>query len=62
MVNSQPSWSTGQWSVENTENDLNIAAGQQGVLRFNGEVDSLSVVREMTFSADTYLIREKFVW
>jgi len=59
VINSQPSWSTGQWSVENTENGLNIAAGQQGVLRFNGEVDSLRVVREMTFSADTYLIREK---
>ncbi|QCC86439.1 membrane protein insertase YidC [Desulfovibrio desulfuricans] len=59
VINSQPSWSTGQWSVENAENGLNIAAGQQAVLRFNGEVDNLRVVREMTFSADSYLIREK---
>lgn len=59
VVNSQPSWSTGQWSVEGNENGLNIGAGQQGVLRFDGEVDSLRVIREMTFSSDTYLIREK---
>ena len=59
VVNSQPSWSTGQWSVEGNENGLNIGAGQQGVLRFDGEVDNLRVIREMTFSSDTYLIREK---
>ena len=59
VINSQPSWSTGQWSVENAEKGLNVAAGQQAVLRFDGVVDNLRVVREMTFSGDTYLIREK---
>ena len=59
VINSQPSWSTGKWSVETDEAAVNVAAGQQGVLRFNGEVDNLRVVREMTFSANSYLIREK---
>lgn len=59
VINSQPSWSTGKWSVENDEKAVTVGAGQEGVLRFNGEVDNLRVVREMTFSANSYLIREK---
>lgn len=57
LINGLPSWSTGQWSFEG--DDLNLDAGAQGVLRFTGEVDGVRVVRELTFSADTYLIREK---
>lgn len=59
VINSQPSWSTGQWSMEAREQGLNLSAGQQGALRLTGEVDNLRVVRELTFSADSYLIREK---
>lgn len=59
VINSQPSWSTGQWSMETQEHGLNLTTGQQGTLRLTGEVDNLRVVRELTFSADAYLIREK---
>lgn len=57
LVNGQPSWSTGQWSFDG--GDLNLSEGQTGVLRFTGEVDGLRVVRELHFTADTYLITEK---
>lgn len=59
VINSQPSWSTGQWSLETEEQGLHLTNGQQGALRLTGEVDNLRVTRELTFSADSYLIREK---
>ncbi|WP_165174567.1 membrane protein insertase YidC [Desulfovibrio sp. ZJ369] len=59
VINSQPSWSTGQWALETQEQALNLTAGQQGALRLTGQVDNLRVVRELIFSADSYLIREK---
>ena len=37
---------------------LTLDKGQQGLLRLMGQVDGLTVVRELTFSADSYLIRE----
>ncbi|MFI3271547.1 MAG: membrane protein insertase YidC [Pseudomonadota bacterium] len=59
LVNGQPSWSTGAWSFDG--NDLNLAAGQTGVLRFQGIVDGLRVIRELHFDANTYLITEKLL-
>lgn len=59
VINSQPSWSTGQWSLDSGEQNLKLDAGQQGVLRLVGVVDNLRVVRELTFNADSYLIKEK---
>ncbi len=56
LVNGQPSWSTGKWSFAGENITLN--SGQQS-LSFTGEVDGLRVVRELTFSADTYQIVEK---
>ncbi|MDD4701783.1 MAG: membrane protein insertase YidC [Desulfovibrio sp.] len=59
VINSQPSWSTGQWSLETDEKGLALGPDQQGVLRLIGEVDNLRVVRELTFNSSNYLIREK---
>ena len=59
VINSQPSWSTGQWSLDSGEQNLKLDAGQQGALRLVGVVDNLRVVRELTFNADSYLIKEK---
>lgn len=59
VINSQPSWSTGQWSLDSGEQSLKLDAGQQGALRLVGVVDNLRVVRELTFNADSYLIKEK---
>ena len=58
VINGQPSWSTGQWALDGAD-ALTLAEGQQGGVRLIGMVDNLRVVRELTFSADTYLIKEK---
>ncbi|MGE9984350.1 membrane protein insertase YidC [Desulfovibrio sp. SGI.169] len=59
VINSQPSWSTGQWSLDGNEQGLKLSAGQEASLRLVGVVDNLRVIRELTFNADSYLIREK---
>ncbi|WP_304473206.1 membrane protein insertase YidC [uncultured Desulfovibrio sp.] len=59
VINSQPSWSTGQWSLDGDQRGLRLSAGQEASLRLVGMVDNLRVVRELTFRADSYLIREK---
>lgn len=59
VINSQPSWSTGQWSLDGGEQGVKLNAGQEGSLRLVGMVDNLRVVRELTFNADSYLIKEK---
>ncbi len=59
VINSQPSWSTGQWSLDGGEQGVKLDAGQEGSLRLVGMVDNLRVVRELTFNADSYLIKEK---
>ena len=59
VINSQPSWSTGQWSLDAGESGVSLGENQQGSLRLSGEVDNLRVVRELTFDASTYLIKEK---
>lgn len=58
VINGQPSWSTGQWSLDGSDG-LKLASGESGVIRLAGLVDNLRVIRELTFSADTYLIKEK---
>ncbi len=59
VINSQPSWSTGQWSLDGDQRGLRLSAGQEASLRLVGMVDNLRVVRELTFRADSYLIRDK---
>ncbi len=56
LINGQPSWSTGSWAFEGE--NVQLESGQQ-TLTFTGEVDGMRVVRELTFSADTYAITEK---
>ncbi|MCL1985951.1 MAG: membrane protein insertase YidC [Betaproteobacteria bacterium] len=57
LINGQPSWNTGRWSLEGE--DLTLSTGQQGTLRLVGEVDGLRVERELRFTADSYLIFER---
>lgn len=59
VINSQPSWSTGQWSMDTDGKGLNLGEDQRGTLRLIGEVDNLRVVRELTFNSSNYLISEK---
>lgn len=57
LFNGQPSWTLGQWSF--TGEDLNLKAGENGTLTFEGELDGVRIKRTLTFNADTYLIEEK---
>ncbi|MDR2819720.1 MAG: membrane protein insertase YidC [Desulfovibrio sp.] len=59
VINGQPSWSAGRWSMETETENLRLAQGKEDTLRLVGETDNLRVTRELTFSADSYLIREK---
>lgn len=58
VVNKQPSWSNGVWSYEGADS-YDVTEGKSVTLKFTGEVDKIRLVREMTFSADTYLVRER---
>jgi YidC/Oxa1 family membrane protein insertase len=55
--NGQGTWSAGTWSVSGE--GLNLAGGESGTLRFTCALPGLNLVRELTFSADSYLIKEK---
>ena len=57
LVDGAPSWSGTSWNVEG--NGLALKEGDSGSLRFVGEVNGMRVVREFTFLADTYAIKEK---
>lgn len=58
VVNRQPSWSNGVWSYEGGDS-YDVTEGAPVTLTFTGEVDKVRVVRELTFSADTYLVKER---
>ena len=60
LINSQPSWSTGKWAVDQGDlQGLKVAANETGSLTFNGEVDNFRVQRRLTFDANTYIIAEE---
>lgn len=59
VVNGQPSWSTGQWSLETDMDHLDLGVDGKGVLALVGNVDNLRVERRFEFDASTYLIKEK---
>lgn len=60
LINGQASWSTGRWALDTESGgDMELAPGSTGTLRLTGEVDGLRVVRELTFTADSYLIAER---
>jgi len=63
LIDGQPSWSKGSWAVSAT--DLTLASGEKDTLVFEGSMvfkdstDLISIRRELTFDATTYLIDEK---
>lgn len=56
LLNGQPSWNKGTWTVSST--DLALTAGQKNTLVFEGSMDGVQIRRELTFDASTYLINE----
>jgi len=51
-----PTWLEGEWAFEG--DDLVIGPGEENSLTFTGRIDGVEIVRELTFMADTYEIRE----
>lgn len=58
VINSQASWSVGQWSIDTDAENLVVEQGT-GEFVITGMVDAFRVKRAFSIDADTYLIREK---
>lgn len=56
MVDGEQTWYLGTWVVEG--DDLTLENGDSGILRFSTEYKGMSIIRELTFFADTYRIDE----
>lgn len=59
VINSQPSWNTGQWSLEGDAKNLDVDRNSQGSFALSGVVDNLGVRRSFTVDGNTYLIKER---
>ena len=57
LLNGQPTWSVGKWQCEE-QGDVTVAEGTQKTIRLIGMVGDLRVVRELTFDAASYAIKE----
>ncbi len=51
-----PTWLEAEWAFEG--DDLVIGPGEEQSLTFAGRIDGIEIIRELTFLADTYEIRE----
>ena len=58
VINGQPSWSYGQWSMEET-GGVSAGEGQTASFALAGIADNLRLRREFEINGDNYLIREK---
>ncbi|WP_298067433.1 membrane protein insertase YidC [uncultured Mailhella sp.] len=56
LINGQPSWNMGQWSFDGS--DITLKDGD-AKLTFQGELNGIRILREITFHASTYLMDEK---
>lgn len=61
VLNSQPTWSAGQWELVGDRASLEVPAGQTASFTIRGEVDNFQLSRTFTIDADTYLIRESTI-
>ncbi len=56
LINGQPSWNMGKWSFDGQ--DVSLESGD-ATLTFQGEMNGIRILREITFHASTYLMEEK---
>lgn len=54
--NGQPTWAKASWRLEG--GDLDLPAGKSGTIALVGELPGLTIRRELTFQADSYLVQE----
>ncbi len=55
LLSGQPTWHSAQWRSD--ANNINLSEGQAS-LEFLGNLDGIGIKRVLTFSHDTYLIKE----
>lgn len=55
--NALPTWAQGDWSVQGE--DLNLVPGQSGSIQLVGVLGGVRIVRELSFSGDSYEIKEE---
>lgn len=58
VINGQPSWSSGQWSMPDEQKELTLAEGK-GRFGLSGQFEELRINREFTLDAENYLLTEK---
>jgi len=57
LWNGQGTWRSAQWAAP-TVTSLNLANGEEASVTFSGVFGGLSIERTLTFTADSYLIKE----
>lgn len=60
LINGQPSWNIGSWTI--SAENLILEDGDTKTLVFEGNLNGLIIRRELTFDAATYLISEKITY
>ncbi len=58
VLNSQPTWSTGKWALDNDSTSLSLAENQTGRFSLTGEADGFKLERIFSLNAKDYLISE----
>ena len=51
-----PTWGTNTWQSD--AEDITLTGQEQSTIRMHGEINGISIVRELTFSAENYTISE----
>lgn len=57
LINGAATWTSSNWILSGS--DLTLKEGEFGSLRFTGEVNGITLVRELIFTGDAYTIAEK---
>lgn len=59
VINSLPSWSSGQWALEGDAQSLDVQKDEIATFTITGMVDNLRINRNFSINSNTYLIKEK---
>ncbi len=57
--NQESTWNRGQWKLEGQ--DLSLQGSEQGTITFTGHFEGLTIIRNLTFRADSYQFSEDLV-
>ena len=57
IADGQPTWATGDWASD--AQDTTLKSGESATLTMTGTVNGGQLIRKLTFSADSYVVREE---